>query len=768
MTLPLAHPGATRLLFAAGLCGLLPLAGAATAGVDATPILTLTPGETVRHAGPELAVGTRLPWMVAAPPPGLALSAQPGVLEITARHALPWRVVETTGGDLLVRTRDGQPVEVGYQGKPGLAVSVAGNFNDWNAGSHPLTETAPGRYRTTLAVPPGELIYLIKVGDLYRRDPANPDSVPNGFGSWNSRRLVEDAQGPPPRLHRLGWEAIRQGRELRFLVEGADPDFSWAALHGNRAVPADSVSRRGDTLVVRIADKARSGPDRLRLGVSRGTSRSLLQTVFFEQEDIWQDAVVYSLMPDRFRNGDPANDRPVSHPELLPPANWQGGDLAGLLATLREGYFERLGITTLWIFPLNQSTDKAWREYPEPHRWYTGYHGYWPVHPTAIEPRFGTEELFRDVTAEARRRGLRILLDLVANHVHEEHPWVREHPDWFGTLELPDGRRNLRIWDEHRLTTWFEPYMPDIDYSASPEAVAAMCEAALDWVKRYGLDGFRHDAVKHVPREFWQELTTRLKADSSLAHPLFQIGETFGSDELILSYVGPDVLDAQFNFNLFHPAREIFLDPARSFAELARILERNLSSYGPNSLMGNLMDSHDKARYAGYADGDLPLSGANLQELGWTNPPRIDHPETYDKVRLYLTWLLTLPGVPFLYYGDEIAMTGAEDPDNRRMMRFGDELDERERRQWERTAELVHLRRERPELRRGDLHVLHADQDLLVYLRSAEDARGRPSRSLVALNKSGEPRRQELVLPLGLGPRMVSLGPWEGRVIPLP
>jgi len=184
--------------------------------------------------------------------------------------------------------------------------------------------------------------------------------------------------------------------------------------------------------------------------------------------------------------------------------------------------------------------------------------------------------------------------------------------------------------------------------------------------------------------------------------------------------------------------------------------------------MGNLMDSHDKARYAGYADGDLPVSGVNLQELGWTDPPVNDHPETYDKVQLYLTWLLTLPGVPFLYYGDEIAMTGAEDPDNRRMMRFGDQLSALEERQLARTAELVRLRRERPELRRGDLQVLAADQSLLIYLRSAEDEQGRPSRSLVILNKGAEPRQEKVELPLGLGRRTVSVGPWQGRVLPLP
>lgn len=758
-----------RLMLATWVaCGLGLALAPARAAEDLTPVLNLTPGQVQRLAGPQLGLSTQYPWLVRTPPPGLLVSAPPGHLELTAREALPWRVVETNHGALLVRTRDGVPVKLAWQGEAGQAVSVAGNFNDWNGGSHIMTEVAPGRYQLDLLAAPGELIYLLKVGERYMRDPANPDSIPNGFGSWNSRLVLKDEGGAPPRLRRLGWTRQGSERVVSFLAEGLGADWSWAGLHGNEALMETAVIRIGDTLRVRLAERPALGPDRLRFAVSRGTRRSTLQTVFLDSAFVWQDAVVYALMPDRFRNGNPANDAPVRHPDLLGPANWQGGDLAGILACLDEDYFRRLGVNALWIYPLNESTDQAWQEYPEPHRWYTGYHGYWPVHPTRIEPRFGDSLLFRQVVDRAHSQDMRVLLDLVANHVHQEHGWVTEHPDWFGSLLLPDGRRNLRIWDEQRLTTWFEPHMPDIDYGTHPEAVDATCDVALKWVDGYGLDGFRHDAVKHVPRELWEGLTRWMKAGVPPERPFYQIGETFGSDDLIQSYVGPDALDAQFNFNLFHPAREVFLDSTRSFEELARILELNLSSYGANSLMGNLMDSHDKARWPSLAEGDLPLSGANGQEIGWTKPPQNDDPRTYDKTRLFLTWLLGLPGVPFLYYGDEIALAGAEDPDNRRMMRFGAQLTELERTQLERTAELVRMRRTRPELRRGDLEIVHAEHDLLVFLRSAEEDQGRPSRSLVALNKSGQPRRTELRLPLGLETRTLELEAWEGRIIPLP
>lgn len=744
------------------------LAAAPLAAHDGrTPVLSLTVGRPLEATAADLAFPALAGLRTCEAPAGLAIERDGERVRLTARQPIPWGLWSTDRGDLLLKTTPERELRLRYAGPAGAAVSVFGSFNSWARGAWPLEETAPGVYERSLFLAPGDYQYLFQVDGAEIRDPANPDSVGNGFGGWNSRRLLEADGLEPLTVWRLGWrDAGEREREARFLVPGRPADAAAVALHGNRALLPAALAWRGDTLAVRFpAEPPAEGPGLLRVAVSAGDRTAPLQTLFLDAAWRWEDATLYALMPDRFRDGDPSNDDPVLHPDLADAANFRGGDLAGVLASLEEGWFDSLGVDALWIYPLNETTDKAWQEYPEPHRWYTGYHGYWPVHPTNVEPRLGDEALFKRLSAEAHARGIRVLLDLVANHVHVEHPWVSEHPDWFGELELPDGRLNLRLWDEQRLTTWFEPYMPDLDYDGSDEALEAMTDVAVDWLTRYGLDGFRHDAVKHVPRRFWVRLTQKLDS-LDLQRPLFQIGETFGSDELISSYVGPAALDAQFNFNLFHPAREIFLGPERSFEELGRLLEQNLAAYGPNHLMGNLMDSHDKARYAGFADGDFPLSGVDLAELAWTDPPTVDHAETYERLALYLGYLAGLPGVPVLYYGDEIGLSGAADPDNRRLMRF-EGLAPGERRLLERTRELFRLRKARPELRRGDFHLLHAERDLLVWLRSAESADGRPSRTVVALNKAEEPRELRLELPLGLGRLDWTLAAREARLEPV-
>ena len=153
-----------------------------------------------------------------------------------------------------------------------------------------------------------------------------------------------------------------------------------------------------------------------------------------------------------------------------------GGDFQGIINKFNEGYFDSLGITTLWISPVYDNTNHAFRESPKPHRWFSGYHGYWPIKPRSVEEEFGTMSNLKELVKIAHKHNVKILLDIVAHHVHQEHPYFKDHRDWFGHLKLPDGRLNLRMWDDHRLTTWFEPFMPTFDFIDSKAAVNAVTD----------------------------------------------------------------------------------------------------------------------------------------------------------------------------------------------------------------------------------------------------------------------------------------------------
>ncbi|MFQ5584336.1 MAG: alpha-amylase family glycosyl hydrolase, partial [Calditrichia bacterium] len=638
-------------------------------------------------------------------------------------------------------------------------ITVFGSFNSWNRDNLPLSDNdGDGIYELTIPFEPGRYEYRFFADGEEFIDPLNPEKIPNPFGEYNSLLTITPRHGDKSFLHFLEKQVTADSIKFSYYYQRENQPVPLQpqhviALAGNRRLAARHIRIFANRIRLGFSTNDQNLKIILRLAVTQGGQSTLFQTITSDEIMAehrskkgfdWQDAILYSIMIDRFLDGDSSNTRPVQHPELSPKANYHGGDLAGILQKLQEGYFDSLGVNVLWLSPVNQNTRKAYREWPPPHRYFSAYHGYWPIHHQKVDDRFGDMVLLKELVDEAHSRGMKVLLDFIANHVHEDHPFYREHRDWFGKLELPDGRKNIRFWDEYRLTTWFEPFLPSFDYLGSLEALEVMSDNGVWWLKQSGADGFRQDAVKHVPNKFWRRLTRKIKREIAINEKrrIFQIGETFGSYKLISSYVNNGQLDAQFNFNLYYTARSVFLTPGASFKILAGELQKTLSVYGMNNLMGNLMDSHDQVRYMAFADGDLGLDSPDAGEIGWTNPPRVDKPASYEKAKLYLTYLLTIPGVPTIYYGDEIGMTGAADPDNRRQMRFGNQLKPDEKSMLTDVRKIVWLRRKHPALRRGDFQTLYADTNCFAYLRSDTN-----ERILVVLNKSDQPQQIEIALP---------------------
>lgn len=623
-------------------------------------------------------------------------------------------------------------------------ISVFGQFNDWSRASHPLELQDDGKWQLTVALDPGRYEYKFFVDEEEVLDPTNEDRVANPFGDYNNILTIAPRFEGRIDLYPVGF--VDEEIILAFERDGVPAEVrpeDVVVLFDNFVLPARYVRTVGNQVLVWVMPSL-DGLIRVAVKDEGRSTRFVPVQVsggLVDAETSWRDAVIYQIMVDRFLDGDPTNTRPVDHDSLTTRANYHGGDLQGILDKLEEGYFDRLGINALWLSPVVQNTERAEREYPPPHRYFTGYHGYWPTVPDAVDHRFGDIDVLRTLVQEAQQRGIRVLLDFVAAHVHEEHPFFRDHPEWFGELELEDGRLNLRLWDEYRLTTWFEPFLPKFDYEASEEAVEAMTDNAIWWLRESGADGFRHDAVKHIPNNFWRALTQKL--DRELDRPVYQIGETFGSHDLIASYISPGQMDAQFNFNLYDAAIHVFIDEGAAFTTLDAEMHRSLDVYGYDHLMGNLMDSHDKSRFLAYADRDILRDGSDNQEIGWQTHIVVDDPESYRLAELHLAYILTTPGIPTIYYGTEIGKTGAADPDNRRPMRFGEEVSEQEYAHKERVVQLIHVRNKLPALRRGTFHTLHADEHTWIYLRA--DANG--NRVVVVLNKGSETVDLPVILP---------------------
>jgi cyclomaltodextrinase / maltogenic alpha-amylase / neopullulanase len=637
-------------------------------------------------------------------------------------------------------------------------VSLFGQFNSWDRHNLPMKDIdGDGVLEVEIPLDPGRYEYKFYVDGREAVDPANPVKVSNGMGDYNSLRVIEESAKDKMFLHVVGSESTNNSLKLKFYFENVDRSNvvskeSLIALFDNKKFPAELLQINGREITLALKGKMLKDNHTVRLAVNRMGKNSNIQAVQLHNGVIagnsdvqtLNDNIIYCMMIDRFSNGDKSNDNPIVHDSLFSQANYQGGDLQGIIKKMQEGYFDKLGVNAFWISPIIDNTNNAYQEYPAPHRWYTGYHGYWPTSANKVEEHFGDMNIVKKLIDIAHQKNSKVFLDYVAHHVHQEHWMWKDHRDWFGTYNLPNGRLNLRLWDEYRLTTWFEPYMPSFDFASSYEALEFMTDNAVWWLKVTGADGFRHDAVKHVPNEYWRMLTSKLKREIAIPQnkSIYQIGESFGGIDMIASYVNNGQLSAQFNFNLYDVAIPTFLDEKASFKLLDYQMQKSFQVFGYNNLMGNIMDSHDKIRYMAYADGDLAINDGRASDIAWNNPPKVDDVKSYDKLKLHLAYLLTIPGIPIIYYGDEIGMTGSSDPDNRRMMRFDDELNDNERQTFNDVSKLIHIRKEHSALRYGDFLTLQADENIYAYLRSDMN-----ERILVVVNKNSNQQKVELTLP---------------------
>ncbi len=599
-------------------------------------------------------------------------------------------------------------------------VLIKGQFNNWL--SEPMTLSTEGQLEKSFYLSPGNYQYKIILDDKEISDPSNPNIISNGMGGTNSLLIIPKT--PNEQLPNLFTKQLSEGGLRIGFVNKPMEVFAFLQnkriktnIHNNNEIiihlPKEASSQERTHLRIWAYNEAGISNDLL---IPLENGQPISDTDKLKRSDL-QYMLMYFALIDRFHNGKLNNDDPINDKRLRSIQNYMGGDLSGISKKIKEGYFDRLGINTLWLSPLTQNPYEAWQEFPEPRRWYSGYHGYWPISSSKVDHRLGTDEDLKELVKTAHEHEINIFLDYVCNHVHKNHPIYQKHPEWTTSFDLPDGSKNIRIWEKQRLTTWFDEFLPTLDLS-NPEAIEAQTDSAIYWIKEYNLDGFRHDATKHIPEEFWRSLTRKLKQEVMIPQDryIYQIGETYGSHELIAQYIGPGLLDAQFDFNLYFTSRDAFIKEDQSMEIVANALMESLSWYGHHHTMGNITGNHDQSRFMGLASGAVRYD-ENHVEAGFNRNIQVKDTKGYLTLSNYFAFVMTIPGVPTILYGDEIGMVGAGDPDNRRMMRF-DSLSRFENRTRTIVSQLTQLRKNHLALSYGDFIMLHADKNVLAYARN--------------------------------------------------
>ncbi|HLL21129.1 MAG TPA: alpha-amylase family glycosyl hydrolase, partial [Kofleriaceae bacterium] len=447
---------------------------------------------------------------------------------------------------------------------------------------------------------------------------------------------------------------------------------------------------------------------------------------------------------DRFANGTQANDAPISGVEQ--PGQYQGGDYNGLRQKIEEGYFDALGVNTLWLTSPIDNADNA-NPGSDGHQ-YSGYHGYWPKNLDASESKYGTEAELKAVVDAAHARGILVLIDYVMNHVHTSSTVYQQHPDWFSPNSNGNGGNCVCgagcSWDNDRIRCWFDDFLPDFDFR-NGDARRYSIENAVAWAKRLGVDGFRLDAVKHIETSWLTDLRARVNPEVAWDQPFYMVGETFdGSRDLIKSYVDASMLDGQFDFPLRGQILATILRRDGAMSDLAGFLASNDGFYGPQSVMSTFIGNHDVPRAVHIAE-DAPQFGPwdSGKHRAWFDRPALPQAASpFQRLAVAYTLLFTIPGIPMVYYGDEFGMPGAGDPDNRRFMQWsGYTANQTALR--DRIAALATARNAHVALRRGTRQQLGVSQHVLVYKMSAPG-----DTVFVALNR-GDGTEAAVGLPAG-------------------
>lgn len=522
------------------------------------------------------------------------------------------------------------------------------------------------------------------------------------------------------------WPSEQNGITLRMLITGRG--LAGAKVHASFVTGPATVSASGTHLFfdLTIPKQAAPGPHPIEITTSEGTVEAQFAVVpalssrarfqGFTSEDI-----IYLIMPDRFANGDPANDDPAVSRGLLDRSKsryYHGGDFEGIIQHLP--YLKELGVTALWLTPVYDNANRLNERERYDNQAITDYHGYGAVDFYGVDEHLGTLDQFRELVDKAHAAGIKVIQDEVANHTGPYHPWAKDPPTptWFNGTEQHHLANDWRTWtliDPHAtpamqqstLEGWFIDILPDLNQN-DPEVSRYLIQNSLWWIGRTGIDGIREDTVPYVPRSFWSRWTGAIRE----RYPRFNIvGEVFDGDPALVSFFqggkkrfdGVDSgIDTLFDFPLHYAIRNVFRGAAK-MTDLSRALAHDPLYVDPGRLV-TFVDLHDVRRF--------------MSEPG----------ATIDGLKSVFTFLMTARGIPMIYYGDEIGMKGGDDPDNRRDFPGGWKEDPRNAFDRSgRTPEeeslhahlqaLTRIRSSLEPLRRGKLVELYVTDDSYAFAR---------------------------------------------------
>jgi glycosidase len=400
-----------------------------------------------------------------------------------------------------------------------------------------------------------------------------------------------------------------------------------------------------------------------------------------EKEDRkWQDESIYSIMVDRFNNGDRNNDIDVNAKD---PLAYNGGDIQGIIEKL--DYIHEMGFTTIRLTPLFDNTKN-------------GYHGLWVNDFYKMDEHFGSLKTFQTLVKEAHERNMKVVIDFITNNVAADHPWLNDSSkqDWFHKKQdFPSGNGS-----QQELENGWSNSLPDLNQD-NPEVKQYLIDAAKWWINKTDIDGISLPEVNYVPISFWTDFSTAVKKEKK---DLLLMGVMSNNKPTELEKYEDAGIDSMVNYQYSENLRKTFADTDRSFSVLYSEAENRSNSF----LRATFMDNEFTTRFTNDIVAEKQFPGSRWKTA--------------------LVYLFTTPGIPVFYYGSEIALIGGKIPENHGQMSF-----RAEKELIDYLTKVGELRNQLPSLTRGTMEMLYDQKGMAVYKRVYKG-----ETSIIAINNTSK------------------------------
>lgn len=431
----------------------------------------------------------------------------------------------------------------------------------------------------------------------------------------------------------------------------------------------------------------------------------------FDPPEWVQHTVWYQVFPDRFRNGNPSlnsHDTLSWNQEDPSFTNYFGGDIQGIIDALP--YLENLGITGIYLTPIFFANSN---------------HKYNTINYLEVDPHFGDIETLKSLVTECHRIGIRVMLDAVFNHCGYDFPPFQDvlkngensiYKDWFHIHQFPIKDDN----SYHYETFGYYEDMPKLNTS-NAEVKEYLLEVATHWIKECDIDGWRLDVANEIDHIFWREFRTTVK---TLKPDLFILGEVWHDS---MPWLRGDQFDSVMNYPVLSKTLQFF---AYNMISTKSFVEDMTSIYylypkSVNQILFTIIGSHDTPRV---------LNEAHFRK---------------EKVRLLFTFLLTFPGTPCIYYGDEIGLDGGSDPGCRKCMKWDSREQDLELKDF--VKKLISIRKATTSIiNSGDFCFLPFTQNCIAYSIHKE-------KEIIVTIINNSPHTEEYALPFSLKGKKLSL-----------